>query len=192
MRFVKLVDGGVTDNNGLSSLLIASAVAGTPYGPLEEARAVNLKRMLFLLVDAGRPPAGDWALMMHGPSAADVALASADTAIDSAARLAADALITMVEHWRMSMVEYRCGLNPAQVQRLVKRPNGWRCDDLQFSVGVVGFESLTPERAERMKNMPTRLVLPKQDLDVAEASGREATLANTALLQYRAARRLVP
>ena len=192
MRFVKLVDGGVTDNNGLSSVLIANAVSGTPYGPLEEAHAVRMKRMLFLVVDAGRPPAGDWAMQMEGPSAVDVALASADTAVDSATRLGADAFARMVEQWRTRIVAYRCTLTAAQLQRLVKPGGGWRCDDLQFSVGVVGFDGLAPERAERMKNMPTRLVLPKPDLDAAVAAGQEAARANEALRQYRAVRPRVP
>jgi hypothetical protein len=83
-----------------------------------------------------------------------------------------------VERWRTRIVEYRRTLTPAQWQRLVKPGSGWRCDDLQFSVGVVGFDGLAPERAERMKNMPTRLVLPKPDLDAAVAAGQEAARAN--------------
>ena len=192
MRFVKLVDGGVTDNNGLSSVLIANAVSGTPYGPLEEAEAVRLRRMLFLVVDAGRPPAGDWAQQMEGPSAVDVALAAADTAVDSATRLGADAFARMVEQWRTRIVAYRCALNEAQLQRLLPQRAAWRCDDLQFFVGVIGFDALAPDQAERMKNMPTRLVLPKADIDAAIAAGQEATRASEALRQYLGRRSPVP
>jgi len=86
MRYVKLVDGGITDNNGLSSILIARTVSGAPYGPLEEGQAVRARRLLFLVVDAGRPPAGQWAKTQNGPGV-EVALAAADAAVDSATRL---------------------------------------------------------------------------------------------------------
>lgn len=54
VRCLKLADGGLTDNQGLSSILVARALSGTPHGPLTEADAVRVRRMLFLIVDAGR------------------------------------------------------------------------------------------------------------------------------------------
>jgi NTE family protein len=184
MRFVKLVDGGITDNNGLSSILIARAVSGTPHGPLEEGEAVRARRILFLVVDAGRPPAGEWALQPDGPSGVDVAMASADTAVDSASRLGADAFARMVDEWRASMVKFRCSLDADTVRRHRRSDTAWRCDDLVFEVGVVALDSLGGARAERMKNMPTRLALPKADIDEAIAAGRDATRDNPAFRRY--------
>lgn len=96
MRDVKLVDGGPTDHQGLVSLLIARQASGTAYGPFTEADAVRMRRMLFLIVDAGRPPSGRWALQADGPSGVDVGIAAADAAIDSATRLSAAAFRRMV------------------------------------------------------------------------------------------------
>lgn len=56
---MKLVDGGLTDNFGLSSILIGRSASKTLYGPLTARDAVKLNRMLFLVVDAGRGPNGD-------------------------------------------------------------------------------------------------------------------------------------
>jgi NTE family protein len=192
MRYVKLVDGGITDNNGLSSILIARAVSGTPYGPLEEGAAVRARRILFLVVDAGRPPAGEWAKRQDGPSGVEVALAAADTAVDSATRLGADAFARMVDEWRASIIRFRCSLSPEQLRRHLPQglPAGapWRCDDLQFEVGVIGFHNLEGARAERLKNMPTRLVLPKADIDEAIAAGRDATRDSPAMVRYLSGR----
>ena len=141
------------------------------------------QRMLFLVVDAGRPPAGDWAQQMEGSSAVDAALAAADTAVDSATSLGADAFARMAEQWRRRIVEYRCSLGALRLQELLAQRAGWRCDDLQFFAGVVGFDGLAPERAQRLKGMPTRLVLPKGDIDAAIAAGQEATRASAALQQ---------
>ena len=38
VKFVRLLDGGITDNYGLSGLTIARAAADTPYGPLNPRR----------------------------------------------------------------------------------------------------------------------------------------------------------
>lgn len=187
MRYVKLVDGGVTDNNGLSSILIARAVSGTAYGPMEEATAVKARRMLFLVVDAGRPPTGEWAKQEDGPSGVDVALAAADTAIDSATRLGADAFVRMTQSWHQELIRYRCSLDAAKLAQLAV-PQDWKCADLQLEVGVIGFDNLDAVRAERLKNMPTRLSLPAKDIDAAIAAGRDAAKANPALARYRAAR----
>jgi NTE family protein len=192
MRYVKLVDGGITDNNGLSSILIARAVSGTPYGPLEEGAAVRARRILFLVVDAGRPPAGEWAKQQDGPSGVEVALAAADTAVDSATRLGADAFARMVDEWRASIIRFRCSLSPEQLRRHLPQglPAGapWRCDDLQFEVGVIGFDNLEGARADRLKNIPTRLVLPKTDIDEAIAAGRDATGESPAMGRYLSGR----
>ena len=39
-------------------LTIVRTAASTPYGPLRPEEAVNLRRLLFVIVDAGQGPAG--------------------------------------------------------------------------------------------------------------------------------------
>ena len=38
MRYIKLLDGGLVDNYGLSGFTIARLSADTPYGPLTRSR----------------------------------------------------------------------------------------------------------------------------------------------------------
>lgn len=188
MGFVKLADGGLTANQGLASILIARAVSGTPYGPLTAADGIRLRRMLFLIVDAGRPPSGDWALPLDGPSALEIGLAAADAAIDSATRLSAASFRTMAGEWRDSLVRWRCSLDEAEVRRWLPPGQPWRCDDLRFFVGTIGPQSLPPERAERLRQIPTRLSLPAADTDEAVAAGHDAAQRSPALRDYLAAR----
>lgn len=192
MRYVKLADGGLTDNQGLASILIARALSDTPHGPLNEQDAVRLRRMLFLIVDAGRPPAGDWATRLDGPAGVDVGLAAADAAIDSATRLSAAAFRTMTVAWRDDLVRFRCGLTDAQVRRHLPPDEPWRCDDVTFFVGTVSAEALGPERAARLRDIPTRLALPRADIDDAIAAGHDAAQANPALRAYLADRAARP
>lgn len=184
MRYLKLVDGGLTDNQGLSSILIARAVSGTPYGPLKEEDAVRMRRWLFLIVDAGRPPTGDWAMQLDGPSGVDVGMAAADAAIDSATRLSAEAFRAMSREWRDSIVKFRCSLTDQQRAKYLEPGKPWRCDDVQFFLGTVSIESLAPERAARLRQIPTRLTLPASDVQAAVQAGRDAALLNPALRDY--------
>ncbi len=61
MRYVKLLDGGLVDNYGLSALQHRRcSAAQRPYEPLSERQAAKLRRILFLVVDAGRGISGDF------------------------------------------------------------------------------------------------------------------------------------
>lgn len=188
VRYLKLADGGLTDNQGLASILVARALSGTPHGPLTEADAVRLRRMLFLIVDAGRAPAGDWALRPQGPGGLDVGIAAADAAIDSATRLSATAFRDMARRWQEDMVRFRCGLDEARVRALLPVGERWACDDLQIVVETISPEALAPERAARLRAMPTRLVLTGAQVDEAIAAGRDAARASPSLRSHIAAR----
>jgi NTE family protein len=192
MQYVKLADGGLTDNQGLASIIIARALSRTPYGPFTEADAVRMRRMLFLIVDAGRPPTGQWALQLDGPSGMDVGIAAADAAIDSATRLSAAAFQTMMVEWHESMVRYRCGLSDARVRQLLQDDRPWQCDDLRFFVGTVSAESLEASRAARLRETPTRLTLPRTQIDEVVAAGRDSARQNSALKGYLADRAARP
>ncbi|MFX8481491.1 hypothetical protein ABTL74_19255, partial [Acinetobacter baumannii] len=78
MRYVKLLDGGLVDNYGLSALSIGLLAAQRPYEPLDERQAAKLKRILFLVVDAGRGVSGDFVQTLEGPNGVELVSAAAD------------------------------------------------------------------------------------------------------------------
>lgn len=184
VKYIKLVDGGVTDNYGLSSILLGRAVSRTAYGPLTARDAVKLQRMLFLVVDAGRGPSGDWALTPGGPSGLDVAMAATDTAIDSAARIGYDAFRKMMQEWQSNVVDFRCNLAPAEVALLRGSLAGWNCHDVQFHLGLVSFANLGAAREAELSAIPTRLTLPVKSVDDAIQAGFDATLGSAALSAF--------
>ena len=83
VKYVKLLDGGLVDNYGLSGITIARAASGTPYGPLQPREAVNMRRLLFLVVDSGLGPQGDWAQTIDGPAGEDLIAAVVDAIVDA-------------------------------------------------------------------------------------------------------------
>ena len=67
MSYIKLLDGGLVDNYGLSGFTIARLSASTLYAPLTAREAANVRRLLFLVVDGGKGPTGDWARLQKVP-----------------------------------------------------------------------------------------------------------------------------
>jgi NTE family protein len=118
----------------------------------------------------------------------DVGVAAADAAIDSATRLSTDAFRRMAVEWRDSIVRFRCSLSDAQVREHVPSGQPWRCDELRFFLGTVSAESLEPARAARLRDTPTRLNLPREDIDAVIAAGRDAARRSPALREYLADR----
>src|SRR3954464_6261995 len=58
-KYVKLLDGGLVDNFGLSGFTISRLSARTPHEPLSPEQAVRLRRSIVILVDAGAARSGD-------------------------------------------------------------------------------------------------------------------------------------
>lgn len=172
--FVMLVDGGVTDNFGLSSILVSRAYSNNAYGPMTAKDAIRVRRMLFLIVDAGRGPSGSWNRHLEGPGGIDSAMAATDAAIDAAARLAADSFHAVMQKWRDVLVQHRCSLTSAQLEELGGVPSDWRCDDLEFYVELLSFQSAEPSIAAKARAIETRLTLPADQIDAALEAGRQA------------------
>ena len=182
-RFIKLADGGLTDNFAVSTLVISRLAFGTPYAPMTERDAVRIRRLLLIVVDASRGPNGDWTLHEAGPSGVDLALSATDAAVDAAARFAADAFGRMIQEWQESVIAFRCGLKPADVVRL-GGPAQWDCADVKFSLAYLSVDELESPMRERIDAIPTRLTLEAGQVDVAIEGAREGALALRRLRTY--------
>lgn len=173
MKFVKLLDGGLVDNYGLSGFSIGMLAAQRPFEPMTERQAVKVRRILFLVVDAGRGISGDFAQRLEGPSGVELVAAAADTAIDASVRSSYAAFSTLVNDWNSRIRRWRCGLSAADRQRLGTGP-GWRCGDVKIFIDRVSFERLGPARAGILNAIPTRFSLPSEQIDLLIAGGADA------------------
>jgi NTE family protein len=182
IRFVKLADGGITDNFGLAGLVVAREAADAPHAPLSPAKAVQLRRLVFLITNAGLASKGQWAQTVEGPTGVELLDAVTDTAIYSAVRSGFDAFRLSVRDWEDKTRKWRCGLSQAQLARL-GAPKDWRCSAISFEVVEVAFDQLDPARAERLSQVPTRLKLPAEDVDLVVQAGTDAVLAHPLLRQ---------
>jgi NTE family protein len=188
MPYIKLLDGGLVDNFGISGFTIARLSSDTPYGPLTPHQAVALKRALFLVVDAGRAPVGNWVNTVEGPAGVDLVMAAADTAIDASVRASFTAFQTTNVEWAKALIRWRCGLSAAE-RRQLGAPAHWNCRDLKFFVGRISYDALGPERARELNAVPTRFNLPAEQVDMLIAGGADALRANDVFKAFLASLR---
>jgi predicted acylesterase/phospholipase RssA len=172
VRYIKLLDGGLVDNFGLSGFTIGRESSEVPYGPLTQAQAAKLRRILFLIVDSGQGPQGDWARQLDGPSGTDLVNAITGAALYASVRSSYTAFQATMENWRGALVRWRCGLPPATFLKLGGGPRN--CRDLKIYVGRIGFDQLGEQRAARLGAIETRFKLPVETVDELIASGGEA------------------
>ncbi|HKA77893.1 MAG TPA: patatin-like phospholipase family protein [Pseudolabrys sp.] len=177
IRFVKLADGGITDNFGLSGVVIAREAAGQPYSPLARDRAVQLRHLVFIVVNSGLAPQGEWAQTVQGPTGKEMISALTDTAINSAVRSGFDAFRLTVKGWEDATRKWRCGLSRAEAVKL-GATGDWRCSNISFDVVEIGFSQLDPARNALLERVPTSFNLPEQQVDLVIQAGTDTLLAH--------------
>jgi NTE family protein len=185
-RYLKLVDGGVSDNLGLVSILQSRVLLNTAYGPIPEHDAVTLRRLLFIVVDSGQGPSSDWSREVAGPSGVDIATAAVDTAIESTMRMSYAYFVPMLRNWERDLVTYRCSLPEARKAALRAQNPEWRCEDLRFAVTQISFADLPEADEAALNGIPTRLKLPAEQIDRLIAAGRSAAMADAAVRRFSA------
>jgi hypothetical protein len=174
LKYVKLVDGGITDNFGVTGVSLARAASQTPYGPLSPREAVKVRRIVYLVADAGRAPDASWGATVKGPGLTDLVMAVTDTAISNSVRDGYDAFRLTMDNWQKDLVQYRCALKQTEVKRLRGTLDGWNCRDLKFFIGTVNFDDVGAGERAKLNRVATRLALPTPEVDLTIAAGTEA------------------
>lgn len=177
VKFVKLLDGGITDNFGTTGLAVERARARAPWAPLTEAEAVKLKRMLFLVANAGVETDYNWTQKVQGPGGVSLAMSIATASMGAATRSGYDAMRGELTQWQEELVEWRCALSPGDVRRLRGSLDGWDCADVKMFVGQASFEGVSPEMRSQLNKVPTRLKLETSEVDMVIEAGIIATKA---------------
>jgi NTE family protein len=182
-KYVKLLDGGLVDNFGLSGFTISRLSARMPHEPLSPEQAVRLRRSIVVIVDAGRAPSGDWVQSASGPGGIELVMAAADTAVQAGVRSSFTAFERVMSDWHRQIVAWRCGLS-AEQRRRYGAPANWDCRDIKFFVSRVGFDQLGIERAQVLNAVDTRLTLPVEQVDALIAAGQDSLRINPVFREF--------
>jgi NTE family protein len=172
IRFIKLLDGGLTDNWGLAGLNVQLGSAQEPFRPLTRVDAITVENFLFVVVDAGRNVAGDWTKTLEGPNAQELVDAVADTAVDSAVKSSFEVLRLQMRLWEQKLRGWRCSLTPDDVAQVRGSSDGWDCNKVSIRVERVAFEDLDPALAGELGRIPTRFKLDPAQVKMAVDAGR--------------------
>lgn len=181
VTYLKLLDGGITDNFGTTGLAVVRARSQNAFSPLTPKEAVNMKRMLFIVANAATEQDFRWTKKVRGPGGLQMGMAIANSAMGAATRTAYDAMRLQVANWERELVEARCAMPSSQVRSLRGSTAGWNCSDVKFFVGQVSFAGLPDEMRDELNEIPTRLRLKANEVDLAIKAGRQATLENPEL-----------
>ncbi|MCO6381150.1 patatin-like phospholipase family protein [Oceanicola sp. 502str15] len=177
-RFVKLLDGGITDNFGTTGLNVERARAQNAYAPLTVEEAVKLERMLFLVANAGVRTDYGWTQKLPGPGGVQLAMSIATSSMSAATRTGYDAMRLTLDRWQEALVEFRCDLPASEVRRIRGSTAGWDCRDVKLFVGQVSFEGLPPEMQKELDGIPTRLRLKPEQVALTIEAARLSTRQN--------------
>lgn len=184
VKYVKLMDGGLTDNLGLTGVLLERLSASHPYEPFTEREAVKMRRMLFIVVDAGRPPGGDWAKDVN-TGATDLIQAVADTAVDANIRNTYETFANHLRDWNRELIDWRCRLPRERVSALIGDNPQWNCRDMTFHVVKVTFDQMPdPVSREALEKIPTRFALPDKSIDLLLDSAGQILRRNSAFQRF--------
>jgi NTE family protein len=183
-HYIKLIDGGITDNFGLVSILQSRILLGTPYGPISENDAIGVRKLLFLVVDAGQGPSGNWNRDLIGPSGVDIASAAIDAAIDSNMRMSYDGFVPMMRNWQSDIIRFRCELTATRQAEIKTKNAAWRCDDVAFTVAQISFADLDSREEGALSAIPTRLKLPVENVDQLISAGLRTVQASEVVRRF--------
>jgi NTE family protein len=171
---VHLVDGGVIDNLGLSSLNLMHANAETPYAPFSAESAARLRQFSMLVVNAVNLRAVDWQRRAQGPTGAQLLDTAYDVTVEAANRAHYDAFAAAAAQWQDDLIAWRCALSPEEGARLSGNQDSWECAALNIEIDMVWFNDLDQAGQARLGAIPTRVSLPSDDIDALIEGGRAA------------------
>jgi NTE family protein len=166
-RYLKLYDGGVTDNLGIHGITTHRERHGSPIAPISPKRAVSMKDLLFIVVNAGAQAKETFLDKIEGPKGISAIGAVVDTLMATATARTRDDFFRTMEDWREGIVEFRCGLGDRQLRELVGDRQGWDCKDVQFHILDLAFDQVADRSLRaKLEKIPTAYVLPRDQTDL--------------------------
>jgi NTE family protein len=166
-RYLKLYDGGITDNLGVHGIITHRERHDSLIAPLSPKRAVNMKDLLFIVVNAATKTGENFLKKIEGPDGIDTLAAVVDTLMATATARTRDDFFLAMKVWQDDIIKYRCGLGERQVRELIGDRQGWDCRDVQFHILDLSFDQVR-DRSLRatLEKIPTAYVLSRDQTDL--------------------------
>jgi NTE family protein len=168
--YLHLVDGGVSDNVGMRTVLEALESAEANRSRWQYLDGV--KRIVFVVVNSLSQPTTDWDRQERPPGTVSILVKAAGVPIDRYSYEAVQLLKDLIARWQVARAIRKSsafvGGNNPLLARAADVP------DIDVYAIDVSFAA-DPDAAERayLNNLPTTFVLPPEDVDrLRAAAGR--------------------
>ncbi len=166
-RYLKLYDGGVTDNLGIHGLITQRERHDSLIAPMSPKRAASVKDLLFIVVNAGAEVKENFLKKIEGPKGIQGLGAVVDTLMATATARTRDDFFQAMKVWQDDIIKYRCGLGERRVRELIGDRQGWDCKDVQFHILDLSFDQVTDQDLlAKLEDIPTAYVLPQAQTDL--------------------------
>ena len=166
-KYLKLYDGGVTDNLGIHSVTTHRERYDSLIAPFSPKSVVSMKDLLFIVVNAGTKAGTNFHKKIAGPNGFDGLGAVVNTLMSTATARTRDEFFRAMKEWREDIIIYRCGLDERQVREIIGDRQGWDCKDVQFHILDLTFDQVAdPILRANLKEIPTAYVLPRDQADL--------------------------
>ncbi len=178
-RYLKLYDGGVTDNLGIHGLITQRERHDSLIAPMSPKRAASVKDLLFIVVNAGAEVKENFLKKIEGPKGIQGLGAVVDTLMATATARTRDDFFLAMKVWQDDIIKYRCGLGERQVRELIGDRQGWDCEDVQLHVLDLSFDQVTDQELRaKLNQIPTAYVLPRDQTDLLVKTAGELLRSN--------------
>ena len=178
-RYLKLYDGGITDNLGIQGFVTYRQRHNSLIAPMSPVRVANMRDLLFVVVNSGVRTGENFHKKIQGPDGIRAYSAVMDTFMSTATARTRDNLFQAMDFWRDDIVKYRCGLSEQRLRELIGDRQGWDCKDIQFHVLDLAFDQVSDQviRA-KLEEIPTAYVLPRDQTDLLVKTAGELLRSN--------------
>jgi len=157
--YIHLVDGGVADNLGLRAILERVTLMGSPWNTLKYNKIENVRKIVFVLVNAATEINDKWDRSERIPPLAAMLDSYSSTAIERYNMETVALLRESFPRWIEEIQRGRCGSQPILVE-----PGS--CGDIEFYLVQVKFDALAGETERSLlKQIPTSFVLKPEEVD---------------------------
>jgi NTE family protein len=178
-RYLKLYDGGVTDNLGLHGFITKRERYDSLIKPISPKRAVSVKNLLFIVVNASTKTGENFLKTVEGPNGIDGVGAVVDTLMATATARTRDDFFRAMQSMRNDMIEYRCGLSEQRVRELIGDRQEWDCKDINFDILDLSFDQVRDQNLRaRLEEIPTAYVLSRIQTDLLVKTAGELLRSN--------------
>ena len=167
--FLHLVDGGVSDNVGMRSVLDALQILESLHAAGQSTPLDGARRIVIFIVNSLSTPPTDWDASPSPPSAVDILLKAAGTPIDAYSHEAVELLKDTAYRWQMmrrirASPAFAANSDPAIAKAL-------RVPAASIYPIDVSFAALEDERERGYLNrQPTSFALPAEAVDRLRAA----------------------